>query len=208
MIPPLVGGTVPADNLRRTLGDTECQPERQHVNVGALYDTDACTTVLDALIQLRSFPHGKSEMMGQRNLVFSDESDAIIRPLPRAKKTLSEPALLYQIVQFTYDLTIVQRIATLVNRFVPNEFTLAQSVYLTDVPLGRVLLHPHVQRVEPSAYCEVPPLHMRPKQALLINSRKPKVSLCEVGIVQCSRPCQRRRSATSWSGEIRGSIPW
>ena len=48
---------------------------------------------------------------------FSDESDAVIRPLPKVKKTLSEPVLLYQIVQLliTYDPSIVQRVATLLN---------------------------------------------------------------------------------------------
>lgn len=46
-----------------------------------------------------------------------DESDAVIRPLPKAKKILSEPVLLYQIVQLliTYDPAIVQRVATLLN---------------------------------------------------------------------------------------------
>ncbi|KAL3096073.1 hypothetical protein niasHS_005832 [Heterodera schachtii] len=67
--------------------------------------TDLCSLILDTLIQMCTFFPSR------------DETDAVIRPMPRIKKVLSEPVLLYQLVQLllTYDPSIVQRVATLVN---------------------------------------------------------------------------------------------
>lgn len=46
---------------------------------------------------------------------FRDENEYIVRPLPHVKRNLSEPVLLYQVVQLllTYDPAIVQRVASL-----------------------------------------------------------------------------------------------
>lgn len=46
---------------------------------------------------------------------YRDENDCVVRPLPQVKRNLSEPVLLYQIVQLllTYDPAIVQRVASL-----------------------------------------------------------------------------------------------
>jgi len=64
--------------------------------------------ILDTLNQMCSFFPSR------------DETGAVIRPLPKVKKILSEPVLLYQIVQLliTYDPSIVQRVATLVNAII------------------------------------------------------------------------------------------
>uniref|UniRef100_A0A183C1S2 J domain-containing protein n=1 Tax=Globodera pallida TaxID=36090 RepID=A0A183C1S2_GLOPA len=73
--------------------------------VGLYNLTDLCSLILDTLIQMCTFFPSR------------DETDAVIRPMPRIKKVLSEPVLLYQLVQLllTYDPSVVQRVATLVN---------------------------------------------------------------------------------------------
>uniref|UniRef100_A0A183HSD3 Protein SDA1 n=1 Tax=Onchocerca flexuosa TaxID=387005 RepID=A0A183HSD3_9BILA len=60
--------------------------------------------------------NGKDQINKQDILFhFRDENDYIVRPLPHVKRNLSEPVLLYQIVQLllTYDPAIVQRVASL-----------------------------------------------------------------------------------------------
>lgn len=48
----------------------------------------------------------------------SDVDDAIIRPLPRAKRTLSEPNILPHMVQLllTFDPRLVEKVVTLLNK--------------------------------------------------------------------------------------------
>ncbi|KAI1707730.1 dnaJ domain-containing protein [Ditylenchus destructor] len=84
--------------------------------------TELCTTVLDTLIQMCAFYPSR------------DASGSIIRPLPRVKKILSEPVLLYQLVQLllTYDPAIVQRVAHLINDVMQdNQFV--GGLYLSGV---------------------------------------------------------------------------
>lgn len=66
--------------------------------------TQLTTLILDTLIQMCVFFPSR------------DESGAVVRPMPRIKKFLSGPVLLYQIVQLllTYDPSVVQRVATLI----------------------------------------------------------------------------------------------
>uniref|UniRef100_A0A914BXU0 J domain-containing protein n=1 Tax=Acrobeloides nanus TaxID=290746 RepID=A0A914BXU0_9BILA len=95
--------------FRWTLGTTSYVSSSPDSGTGAaalptLYNfTELCVLILDTLIQMCTFFPSR------------DESDAVIRPLPKVKKILSEPVLLYQIVQLllTYDPSIVQRVATL-----------------------------------------------------------------------------------------------
>uniref|UniRef100_A0AC35U0N7 J domain-containing protein n=1 Tax=Rhabditophanes sp. KR3021 TaxID=114890 RepID=A0AC35U0N7_9BILA len=70
----------------------------------ALYNpSQLCEIVLDTMISMCQFFPAR------------DEDGSIIRPLPNVKRVLSEPILLYQIVQLllTYDPSIVHRVATL-----------------------------------------------------------------------------------------------
>lgn len=84
--------------------------------------TDLCTLVLDTLIRMCSFFPSR------------DEFNAVIRPLPRVKKILSEPVLLYQIVQLllTYDPAIVQRVAHLITE-VMEDNPFISRLYLSGV---------------------------------------------------------------------------
>uniref|UniRef100_A0A915P4T0 J domain-containing protein n=1 Tax=Meloidogyne floridensis TaxID=298350 RepID=A0A915P4T0_9BILA len=89
----------------------------------ALYNpTDLCSLILDTLIQMCSFFPSR------------DETGAIIRPLPKVKKILSEPVLLYQLVQLllTYDPAIVQRIGTLVHLIMEYNNALSR-LYLSGI---------------------------------------------------------------------------
>lgn len=65
--------------------------------------SELCVVILDTLIQMCSFFPSR------------DEANAVIRPLPKIKKILSEPVCLYQIVPLilTDDPDIVQRVAAL-----------------------------------------------------------------------------------------------
>uniref|UniRef100_A0A915DHU5 GYF_2 domain-containing protein n=1 Tax=Ditylenchus dipsaci TaxID=166011 RepID=A0A915DHU5_9BILA len=85
--------------------DLALQPQGPMGGTGLFNLTDMCSLILDTLIQMCAFYPSR------------DEAGSIIRPLPRVKKILSEPVLLYQIVQLllTYDPAIVQRVAQLVN---------------------------------------------------------------------------------------------
>ncbi|VDM52100.1 unnamed protein product, partial [Angiostrongylus costaricensis] len=70
----------------------------------SLYNfTQLCVLCLDIMIRMCEFFPSR------------DENNSIIRPMPHVKKNLTEPVLLYQIVQLllTYDPSIVQRVATL-----------------------------------------------------------------------------------------------
>uniref|UniRef100_A0A914YWG2 J domain-containing protein n=1 Tax=Panagrolaimus superbus TaxID=310955 RepID=A0A914YWG2_9BILA len=83
---------------------SETTTNKSSQNASTLYSlTELCVVILDILIQMCSFFPSR------------DESDAVIRPLPKVKKILSEPVLLYQIVPLllTYDSQIVQRVAAL-----------------------------------------------------------------------------------------------
>ncbi|PIO77742.1 DnaJ domain protein [Teladorsagia circumcincta] len=67
--------------------------------------TQLCSLCLDIMIQMCEFFPSR------------DENNSVVRPMPQVKKSLTEPVLLYQVVQLllTYDPSIVQRVATLVH---------------------------------------------------------------------------------------------
>ncbi|KAL7076697.1 hypothetical protein ACQ4LE_003778 [Meloidogyne hapla] len=115
----------------------------------ALYNpTDLCTLILDTLIQMCSFFPSR------------DENGAVIRPLPKVKKILSEPVLLYQLVQLllTYDPAIVQRIGTLVHLIMEDNNAMSR-LYLSGIfffilmyngsnilPIARFLKYAHLKQ--------------------------------------------------------------
>lgn len=78
--------------------------------------TQLCVLCLDIMIRMCEFFPSR------------DENNSVIRPMPHVKKSLTEPVLLYQVVQLllTYDPSIVQRVATLLylvmqdNPFLPR----------------------------------------------------------------------------------------
>uniref|UniRef100_A0A0N4Z1M3 J domain-containing protein n=1 Tax=Parastrongyloides trichosuri TaxID=131310 RepID=A0A0N4Z1M3_PARTI len=73
-------------------------------NISLFNPTELCVIVLDTLIRMCEFFPAR------------DINGAVIRPLPNVKRILSEPILLYQIVQLllTYDPSIVQRVASII----------------------------------------------------------------------------------------------
>ncbi|CAD5210525.1 unnamed protein product [Bursaphelenchus xylophilus] len=81
------------------------QSAGQASNCAPLYNlTELAVLCLDVLNQMCAFFPSR------------DESNAIVRPMPKVKKIISEPVILYQLVQLllTYDPAIVQRVSTLV----------------------------------------------------------------------------------------------
>uniref|UniRef100_A0A915PRU8 J domain-containing protein n=1 Tax=Setaria digitata TaxID=48799 RepID=A0A915PRU8_9BILA len=89
-----------------------------------------------------------------------DENEYIVRPLPRVKRNLSEPILLYQIVQLllTYDPAIVQRVASLLLHILEDNPFLSR-LYLSGVfffilmyngsnllPIARFLHYTHMKQ--------------------------------------------------------------
>lgn len=65
---------------------------------------------------------------------FRDEDDAIIRPLPRVKRLLSEPTCLAHIIQLllTFDPILVEKVATLLCEVMRDNPEMSK-VYLTGV---------------------------------------------------------------------------
>ncbi|CAD6190910.1 unnamed protein product [Caenorhabditis auriculariae] len=81
-----------------------------------------CVLCLDTMIQMCEFFPSR------------DAQDCVVRPMPAAKKILTEPVLLYQIVQLllTYDPQIVQRVATLLH-MVMQDNPFLPRLYLSGV---------------------------------------------------------------------------
>ena len=84
-------------------GDGDSSTSNQSAAAMLYSLTELCVVILDILIQMCSFFPSR------------DEAGAVIRPLPKVKKVLSDPNLLYLIVPLilTNDASIVQRVAHL-----------------------------------------------------------------------------------------------
>ncbi|WKX89857.1 hypothetical protein Q1695_009030 [Nippostrongylus brasiliensis] len=84
--------------------------------------TQLCSLCLDIMIQMCEFFPSR------------DENNSVVRPMPQIKKSLTEPVLLYQIVQLllTYDPSIVQRVATLIH-MVMQDNPFLPRLYLSGV---------------------------------------------------------------------------
>ncbi|EFO23478.1 hypothetical protein LOAG_05008 [Loa loa] len=120
----------------------------------SLYNfTDLCTLILDIFIQMCTFFPSR------------DENEYIVRPLPHVKRNLSEPVLLYQVVQLllTYDPAIVQRVASLLLHILEDNPFLSR-LYLSGVfffilmyngsnllPIARFLHYTHMKQAFRSA---------------------------------------------------------
>lgn len=110
--------------------------------------TQLTTLVLDILIQMCDFFPSR------------DEGGAIIRPMPRIKKFLSGPVLLYQIVQLllTYDPDVVQRVASLVleimqdNPYISNLYLSGLYYFIlmyngsNILPVAKLLYYTHLKQ--------------------------------------------------------------
>ncbi|VDK26242.1 unnamed protein product [Anisakis simplex] len=115
----------------------------------ALYNfTELCTLILDIFIQMCLFFPSR------------DENECVVRPLPQVKRNLSEPLLLYQIVQLllTYDPAVVQRVASLL-LLVMQDNPFLSRLYLSGVfffilmyngsnvlPIARFLHYTHMKQ--------------------------------------------------------------
>ncbi|XP_041984743.1 dnaJ homolog subfamily C member 13 isoform X2 [Aricia agestis] len=88
----------------------------------AMTETDLAATVLDLLITAARYYPSR------------DEEDAIIRPLPKVKRLLSEPASLAHIVQLllTFDPILVEKVATLLYEIMQDNPEISK-LYLTGV---------------------------------------------------------------------------
>ncbi|CEF67733.1 DnaJ homolog subfamily C member 13 [Strongyloides ratti] len=117
-------------------------------NVSLFNPTELCVIVLDTLIKMCEFFPAR------------DNNGAVIRPLPNVKRILSEPILLYQIVQLllTYDPAIVQRIASII-LMVMEDNPFISRLYLSGVfffilmyngsnilPIARFLHYTHLKQ--------------------------------------------------------------
>ncbi|XGW25046.1 hypothetical protein V3C99_006459 [Haemonchus contortus] len=95
-----------------------------HQQMGTpLYNfTQLCALCLDIMIQMCEFFPSR------------DDNNSVVRPMPQVKKSLTEPVLLYQVVQLllTYDPSIVQRVATLVH-LVMQDNPFLPRLYLSGV---------------------------------------------------------------------------
>ncbi|KAJ1346448.1 hypothetical protein KIN20_001228, partial [Parelaphostrongylus tenuis] len=118
----------------------------QKVSGTPLYNfTQLCVLCLDIMIHMCEFFPSR------------DENNSIIRPMPNVKKNLTEPLLLYQIVQLllTYDPSIVQRVATLLclvmqdNPFLPRLYLSGVFFFIlmyngsNVLPIARFLHYTH-----------------------------------------------------------------
>ncbi|CAG9563804.1 unnamed protein product [Danaus chrysippus] len=88
----------------------------------ALTETELAATVLDLLVTCTRYYPSR------------DEEDAIIRPLPRVKRLLSEPACLAHVVQLllTFDPILVEKVATLLYEIMQDNPEISK-LYLTGV---------------------------------------------------------------------------
>lgn len=115
--------------------------------------SELCSLILDILIQMCMFFPSR------------DSNNCIVRPLPQIKRSLSEPVLLYQIVQLllTYDPAIVQRVACLLLHVMQDNPFLSR-LYLSGVfffilmyngsnvlPIARFLHYTHMKQAFRSA---------------------------------------------------------
>ncbi|KAF8365950.1 rme-8 [Pristionchus pacificus] len=115
--------------------------------------TQLATVCLDILIQMAEFFPSR------------DTNECVVRPMPKIKKVLTEPALLYQIVQLllTYDPSIVQRVATLLhmvmqdNPFLPRLYLSGVFFFIlmyngsNVLPIARFLHYTHLKQAFRSA---------------------------------------------------------
>ncbi|VDK82276.1 unnamed protein product, partial [Litomosoides sigmodontis] len=120
----------------------------------SLYNfTELCVLILDIFIQMCTFFPSR------------DENEYVVRPLPHVKRNLSEPVLLYQVVQLllTYDPAIVQRVASLLLHILEDNPFLSR-LYLSGVfffvlmyngsnllPIARFLHYTHMKQAFRSA---------------------------------------------------------
>ncbi|XP_045490709.1 dnaJ homolog subfamily C member 13 isoform X1 [Pieris rapae] len=88
----------------------------------ALTETELAATVLDLLITCSKYYPSR------------DDEDAVIRPLPRVKRLLSEPACLAHVVQLllTFDPILVEKVATLLYEVMQDNPEISK-LYLTGV---------------------------------------------------------------------------
>ncbi|XP_072942508.1 dnaJ homolog subfamily C member 13 [Epargyreus clarus] len=88
----------------------------------ALSETELAATVLDLLVACARYYPSR------------DEEDAVIRPLPRVKRLLSEPACLAHVVQLllTFDPVLVEKVATLLYEVMQDNPEISK-LYLTGV---------------------------------------------------------------------------
>nr|XP_026495433.1 dnaJ homolog subfamily C member 13 isoform X2 [Vanessa tameamea] len=88
----------------------------------ALTETELAATVLDLLVACARYYPSR------------DEEDAVIRPLPRVKRLLSEPACLAHVVQLllTFDPILVEKVATLLYEVMQDNPEISK-LYLTGV---------------------------------------------------------------------------
>ncbi|GMR56372.1 hypothetical protein PMAYCL1PPCAC_26567, partial [Pristionchus mayeri] len=115
--------------------------------------TELSTICLNILIQMAEFFPSR------------DTNECVVRPMPKIKKVLTEPALLYQIVQLllTYDPQIVQRVATLLymimqdNPFLPRLYLSGVFFFIlmyngsNVLPIARFLHYTHLKQAFRSA---------------------------------------------------------
>lgn len=115
--------------------------------------SELSSVILDIFIQMCTFFPSR------------DENNCVVRPLPQVKRSLSEPVLLYQIVQLllTYDPSIVQRVASLLLHVMQDNPFLSR-LYLSGVfffilmyngsnvlPIARFLHYTHMKQAFRSA---------------------------------------------------------
>ncbi|GMT29435.1 hypothetical protein PFISCL1PPCAC_20732, partial [Pristionchus fissidentatus] len=115
--------------------------------------TQLATVCLDILIQMAEFFPSR------------DTNECVVRPMPKIKRALTDPALLYQIVQLllTYDPSIVQRVATLLymvmqdNVFLPRLYLSGVFYFIlmyngsNVLPIARFLHYTHLKQAFRSA---------------------------------------------------------
>ncbi|CAI5438006.1 unnamed protein product [Caenorhabditis angaria] len=110
--------------------------------------TELAVLCLDTILQMCEFFPSR------------DEHECVVRPMPAVKKQLTEPVLLYQLVQLllTYDPQIVQRVASLLNLIMQDNPFLPR-LYLSGVfyfilmyngsnvlPIARFLHYTHMKQ--------------------------------------------------------------
>ncbi|CAB3410631.1 unnamed protein product [Caenorhabditis bovis] len=110
--------------------------------------TDLCVLCLDTMLQMCEFFPSR------------DAHDCVVRPMPAIKKQLTEPVLLYQIVQLllTYEPQIVQRVASLLylimqdNPFLPRLYLSGVFYFIlmyngsNVLPIARFLHYTHMKQ--------------------------------------------------------------
>uniref|UniRef100_A0A8R1HPJ1 J domain-containing protein n=1 Tax=Caenorhabditis japonica TaxID=281687 RepID=A0A8R1HPJ1_CAEJA len=134
---------------------TICQQKEQPNELGKgtfqatiLNFTDLSVLCLDTILQMCEFFPSR------------DAHDCVVRPMPSVKKQLTEPVLLYQLVQLllTYDPQIVQRVAVLLylvmqdNPFLPRLYLSGVFYFIlmyngsNVLPIARFLHYTHMKQ--------------------------------------------------------------